>query len=47
MYRMTIPIPVHDLYVKVTDLEFLCYIFTMLVFAEPLMDLIHVWHELT
>ena len=42
-----IPIPVHDLTVKVTDFEFLCYIFTMSVFAKPLMDMIHVWHEWT
>ena len=41
----TIPIPVHDLKIKVTDFEFLCQIFTVSVVAKPLIDLNHVWYE--
>ena len=50
----TFPIPVHDLKVKVTALEVLCKsfvlkfcvkVFTLFVFAYPLMDLIHVWYS--
>ena len=47
-----LPIPVHDLKVKVTDLEFLCksFVFKFLQFkflhslaSLKLMDLTHVW----
>ena len=41
-----IPIPVHDLKVKVTDFEFfLCLIFTVSVVAKPLIDLNRFWYE--
>ena len=43
--RSTIPIPVYGLKVKVTDLSFLCLIFTVSVSAKPLVDLNHVWYE--
>ena len=43
--RSTIPIPVHGLKVKVTDFEFFVLNFTMSVFAEPLIDLNHIWYE--
>ena len=41
----TIPIPVHGLKVKVTDFDFFVLIFTVSVFAKPLIDLNHVWYE--
>ena len=44
----TIPIPIHDLKVKVTDLEFLysslCLSFYNVRFCEAFDGLIHVWH---
>ena len=42
--RSTVPIPVHDLKIKVTDL-FICKIFTVSVVAKPLIDLNRVWYE--
>ena len=43
----TLPIPVHDLKVKVTDLyvPVLCLSFYYVSVCELLMDLIHVWHD--
>ena len=50
----TIANPVHGLYVKVTDLEFLCkfsyksfmlIFFQFLFFAKPSMDFIHFWYD--
>ena len=45
----TIHIPVHDTKVKVTDIIFMfkfeLKLFTVSVFAKPLMALIHVWHS--
>ena len=38
----TIPVPVHDLKIKVTD--FLC-IFIVSVVAKPLIDLNRIWYE--
>ena len=35
----TIPIPVHDLKIKVTDFEFFCVKSTVSVVANPLIDL--------
>ena len=46
----TIPTPIHDLKVKVTDIEVLCWSFTLKVlgphyFPNPEMDLVHVWYD--
>ena len=44
----TIPNPIHDFKVKVTDLEFLfwslCLSFYIVCFCEAFDGLIHVWH---
>ena len=42
-----IPIPMHDLKIKVTDIDFfcVCLIFTVSVVAKPLIDLNRVWYE--
>ena len=39
----TIPIPVHDLKIKVTDFEIFCV--TVSVVAKPLIDLNRIWSE--
>ena len=44
----TIPTPMHDFKIKVTDLELLCESFTLKVFRtslfpNPMIDLVHVW----
>ena len=41
----TIPIPVHDIKIKVTDFEFCVLNFTVSVVAKPLIDLNRVWYE--
>ena len=46
----TIPTPMHDLTVKVTDLELLCQSFALKffrtsLFPNPMMDLVHVWYD--
>ena len=42
--RSTVPIPVHDLKIKLTDFFFFL-IFTVSVVAKPLIDLNRVWYE--
>ena len=46
----TIPTPMHDLKVKVTDFELLCLkfyikVFRTSLFPNPMMDLVHVWYD--
>ena len=48
----TIPTPMHDLKVKVTDLElrtfmlkFYVKVFRASLFPNPVMDLVHVWYD--
>ena len=41
----TIPIPVHDLKIKVTDFEFFVLNFYSVSCSKPLIDLNRVWHE--
>ena len=45
-----IPTPMHDLKVKVTDLElfmlkFYVKVFRTSLFPNPMMDLVHVWYD--
>ena len=46
----TIPTPIYDLKVKVTDLElfilkFYVKVFRISLFPNPMMDLVHVWYD--
>ena len=43
--RSTIPIPVHGLKVKVTDLEYFMFNFYSVGFCKALIDLNHVCYE--
>ena len=44
-YAVPFTPPIHDLKVKVTDLELL--VFRTSLFPNPMMDLVHVWYDYT
>ena len=41
----TIPNPIHDFKVKVTDLGLDVKVFRTSLFPNPMMDLVHVWYD--
>ena len=47
MLYSTIPAPVHDLKVKVTDFNVKVHVkvFRTSLFPNPMMDLVHVWYD--